>query len=118
MGRMCRCLIYSYSPQSAVSLAVATVRLRWEDPESHAVTEIEQSIDTRMVYPFEQASPRFQLDIAVAGFADLLGLGGWSQNASYEEILRIAEAAAASLPDDPSIQEFIALVQRARDLSQ
>ncbi len=108
--------LYEVIPVAGAQGTVATVRLRWEDPETHEITEITHSLDAGSVQPFEQASPRLQLDAAVAAFADVLGQGGWSQNASYDEILRVLERAAAALSNDPDVQELIELVQRANEL--
>lgn len=93
---------------------IATVRMRWEDPETGEVTEIEKGMARQEVSAsFEQASPRFRLDVAVAGFADVLGQGAWAQNASLSSVLTLAQQVAAELPNDPDVQELVHLVETA-----
>lgn len=110
--------LYEIVPVAGAQGTVATVRLRWEDPESHEVTEIEQSIDMGRVSGFDQTTPRFQFAVAVAAFADLLGDGGWSQNTTYAQVYEVANAAASALGQDAEVQEFLQLVQRAEQLTQ
>jgi Ca-activated chloride channel family protein len=94
--------------------SVATVRLRWEDPDSGEVTEIERSLDTVGILPtFDDASPRFRLDVAVAAFADMLGEGAWSQTADLDTLYELAVGLTDDLPYDTDVREFAGLVQRA-----
>ena len=93
---------------------VATVRMRWEDPETGQVTEIAKALTPQEVAgAFEQASARFRLDVAVAGFADELGQGAWAQNADLAQVLALAQTAAAELPNDPDVQELVRLIELA-----
>jgi Ca-activated chloride channel homolog len=111
--------LYEIIPTQNNQGIIGTVRMRWEDPESHEVTEIERSIDASEVQDnFEEASPRFRLDVAVAAFADVLGDGAWMQNADFDRILEVARGAAAQLPNDVDVQEFVALIEQAMGLSR
>jgi len=102
------------SEQAQPTDVLAIVQMRWEDPETGQVTEIKQHLMLEDVLgSFEQASPRFRLDVAVAGFADVLGQGAWAQNASLNQILALAQAAAAELPNDPDVQELVRLIETA-----
>lgn len=93
---------------------IATVHMRWEDPETGEVTEIKKEMTRQEAAgAFEQASPRFRLDVAVAGFADVLGQGAWAQNANYANVLALAQQVAAELPGDPDVQEFVHLIETA-----
>ncbi len=93
---------------------IATVHMRWEDPKTGEVTEIEKGMTRQAVAgSFEQASSRFRQDVAVAGFADVLGQGAWAQNASFANILALAQQVAAELPNDPDVQEFVRLIEIA-----
>ena len=59
--------------------AIATARLRWEDPDTHEVVEIARTLSADdIVRKFDEASPRFRLDATVAAFAEVLGESGWS----------------------------------------
>ncbi|MBN1310374.1 MAG: von Willebrand factor type A domain-containing protein [Anaerolineae bacterium] len=102
------------SEQAQPTDVVATVRMRWEDPETGQVAEIEKALTPQEIAgSFEQASPRFRLDVAVAGFADELGQGAWAQNADLAQILALAQAAADELPNDPDVQELVHLIELA-----
>jgi len=58
---------------------IATVQLRWEDPDTHQVTEINGNFNTwDLVQSFEQADPRFQLAVIVAQYAELLRHSPWA----------------------------------------
>ena len=54
---------------------IATVQLRWEDPDTHQVTEINGNFNTwDLAQSFEQADPRFQqLAVVVNCCATALG---------------------------------------------
>jgi Ca-activated chloride channel family protein len=108
--------LYEIIPTENTQGAIATVRLRWEDPETHVVSEIEQVFDSGLVGSYDQSSPRFQLDIAVAAFADILGEGAWRQNVDFDGVIAAASPAADSLSQDAAVQEFLSLVQRAKQL--
>jgi Ca-activated chloride channel homolog len=109
--------LYEIIPTQSAQGTVGTVRMRWEDPETGEVTEIERSIDaSEILSNFDDASPRFRLDVAVAAFADVLGDGAWMQNADFESILDVARTAANQLADDLDVQEFVALVEQAQQL--
>ncbi len=110
--------LYEIMPtgQAPSQAPIATVYLRWEDPDTGEVTEIEESLyATDIAASFDDASTRFQLDVAVAAFADVLGDGAWSQNTSLEEVEQVARDAANGL-QDTDVQEFLDLILRAMEL--
>ena len=58
---------------SFVEGRIATVQLRWEDPDIHQVTEINSNYNTwDLAESFEQADPRYQLAVVVAQYAEVL----------------------------------------------
>jgi Ca-activated chloride channel family protein len=96
---------------------VATVHLRWEDPDSGDVTEIEHSLGVADVLSdFGAASPRFKLDVVVAAFADVLGEGAWAQTVGLAELLDMAADIADELSGDPEVQELVDLIRLAMEL--
>ncbi len=101
---------------------LATVRLRYARPEHEAagapqVREIAQRFDSAaLARRFEDASPRFRLDAAVAGFAEILRGSYWAKEARLSDVLSVARNAAGSL-DDARATEFITLVRKAAELS-
>jgi Ca-activated chloride channel homolog len=97
---------------------IATVQLRWEDPDAHDVREINGNFNTwDLATSFESGSPRYQLAVIVAQYAELLRLSPWSNDTTIVEILNHAVRLAGLLPDDPSVAEFASLVSRASQIS-
>ncbi|NJN65744.1 MAG: VWA domain-containing protein [Chloroflexaceae bacterium] len=97
-----------------------TVSLRYEDPETGEVHELAHPFDRGEMLPsLEEAPPNFQLAVAVAGFAEHLRESGPAQDRSLDDILTIAERAAAQFgnaEDHEAVQEFVRLVRRASEL--
>jgi Ca-activated chloride channel family protein len=96
---------------------IATIHLRWQDPDSYRVEEISQTIDTRdLENSFRKASPYFQLDVLVAEFAEILRESYWASDSTFDDILYYAE----DLPDRlerTEIYEFLELLELADRLS-
>jgi Ca-activated chloride channel family protein len=93
---------------------IATVNLRWEDPETHEITELSRDFDTsQMEFEFHEADPYFQRAILVAEFAEILKESYWAEGGSlaqvYEEAVRLEDL----LEGDEDMSEFINLVRRA-----
>ncbi len=98
---------------------IATVYLRWEDPETGEPSETSRSIEVWERAPsFESVSARFQLDVVVAAFADLLGEGGWAQNVTWPELQFQAGRMVEGIPDDPDVGELADMIEQAMDLQE
>jgi Ca-activated chloride channel family protein len=98
---------------------IATVNLRWEDPDTHQVTELSRDFDAdEMAIDFREADPYFQRDVVVAEYAEILRESYWADGSSlsavYEEAGRIGEL----LWEDNDMAEFIVLLDRARRLRE
>jgi Ca-activated chloride channel family protein len=94
---------------------MGVVRLRWLHPESGEAREFEQFFGSENLYEgFEWASPRFQQDVFVARYAELLRFNSWDQSLalSLEDLVSRAAALRGDLDDD-SFNEFVELVDRA-----
>jgi Ca-activated chloride channel family protein len=95
---------------------IATVQLRWQDPDSYRVEEISKTFDTRdLESSFRRADPYFKLDVLVAEFAEVLRDSYWADGTSFSDILDYAE----DLPDileRAEVYEFIELLEIASDL--
>lgn len=95
---------------------IATVHLRWTDPDSYRVEEISETIDTRdLERSFRNASPYFQMDVLVAEFGEILRDSYWADDSSFADILDYADR----LPDEverSEFYEFIDLLEIANDL--
>jgi Ca-activated chloride channel family protein len=98
---------------------VVTVRVRYEDPDTHAVAEIGKSFrQSEFQIDFSRTSPRFQLAAAVAHYAEVLRQSPWTWDASLYDVLQVAGSVQRQLPFDPDVNEFVSLVERASWLVQ
>jgi Ca-activated chloride channel family protein len=97
---------------------IATVYMRWEDPDTHEVTELSQDFDSGDVAEsFSAAAPRFQWDVVVAEYAEILRGSYWAEGSTLATVLEEAERVSRLLPDDPDVVEFVDLVRRASTIA-
>jgi Ca-activated chloride channel family protein len=93
---------------------IATVYLRWQDPESGEVTEISHDMSSDdLAASFTAASPNFQWAVVVAEYAEVLRGSYWAQDNTLAGVLEEAERAAELLPGDPDVAELVELVRQA-----
>jgi Ca-activated chloride channel family protein len=96
-----------------------TVRVRYEDPKSGQVTEIQQQISqNQFARYFDETSPRFQLDAVVAEYAEILRDSYWAQDGDLAGVALEARRIADYLPNDEDVQEFAALVWEAAGIME
>jgi Ca-activated chloride channel family protein len=94
---------------------IATVYLRWEDPDTHQVTELSQDFGvSQMASDFREADPYFQRAVVVAEYAEILKDSYWAEDGSLLEVYREAERIAEYLYRDDVMDEFVELVREAR----
>ncbi len=97
---------------------IATVQLRWQDPDSYLVQEINHNINTWEMAPnFATAPNRYQLAVTVAQFAELLRRSPWANDTTFAELHDRAIQLADRLPDDPNVAEFANLIVWAAQAS-
>ncbi len=97
---------------------IATVYLRWEDPEDHEVREISRDFSTgEMAASFVEASPHFQWAVVVAEYAEVLRESYWAQGSTLAGVLEEARRVARFFPEDDDVAEFVQLVERASTLA-
>jgi Ca-activated chloride channel family protein len=97
---------------------LATVQLRWEDPASGVVREINGNVNTFDLAPsFDAADPRYQLAATVAQYAEVLRGSPWSAGTTLGTISAFTGRLAQLLPGDPDVQEFAQLTARARAIA-
>jgi Ca-activated chloride channel homolog len=93
------------------------VRLRYEDPDTHAVSEQSKAFKaTDFQSDFNRTSPRFQLSAAVAQFAEILRGNEWAQGAKMHDVLNVMYNVRNQLPFDNDVNEFTGLVEQAARL--
>ncbi len=98
---------------------LATVQLRWQDPDDYKVLEINGNVNTwDLASTFEKADPHFQLAVIVSQFAEILRNSPWSAGTTLHTIRNQAALLSERLPRDPDVLEFYHLVDRALQLQQ
>jgi Ca-activated chloride channel homolog len=94
-----------------------TVRLRYANPQTSEVREIERSLsDQGFETDLTQTTPRFQLAIAAAGFAEALRADPATRSVILDQAIMVAQQIAPQLPDDADVQELLDLMRRARQI--
>ncbi len=92
---------------------IATVHLRWQDPDTFRVEEISQTFDTRdLESSFHRADPYFQLDVLVAEFGEILRDSYWAEGNSLRDLLPYAEDLIDQL-ENQEVVEFVQLLENA-----
>jgi Ca-activated chloride channel family protein len=96
---------------------IATVYLRWEDPDTHEVTELNQDLNSSdMAESFSSAPARFQWDVVVAEYAEILRESYWAEGSTLGSVLEEADRVSRLL-DDADAVEFVDLVRRANRIA-
>ena len=109
--------LYEIKLQRGAEGRIATVLLRWQDPETRQVTELSQDFNTeQMARSFEKANPYFQWDVVVAEYAEILRESYWAEESPLRDVLREAERISEYMDRDPAVEEFIDLVRQANRL--
>ena len=97
---------------------VATVFMRWEDPDTHQVVEISQDYDTNQIaFDFEEADPYFQRAVVVAEYAEILKGSYWAEESSMDDVYDEARRISEYIYRDGAMEEFVDLVREARRLT-
>ena len=97
---------------------IGTVSLRWIDPDLGRPQEVAQTFSTAdFASHFEAAQPRFQLDVYVAQYAELLRDSTWPNRVdlTLEDLAHDVLSLDQLFPRDSDVQEFIDLVGRATE---
>jgi len=98
---------------------IATVQLRWTDPDTREVVEINGNFNTfDLVDDFDNAQARYQLDVIVAQFAEVLRESTWGHHTSLSALDEYASYLPHLLPGDPDVVEFAELVARAAEIER
>ncbi|MGD9094252.1 MAG: von Willebrand factor type A domain-containing protein [Anaerolineales bacterium] len=96
---------------------IATVQLRWEDPETYQVHEINGNFNTwDLAQSFDAASPYYRLAVIVGHYAEILRRSPWMQDISLSQVHGLAFPLAHELPWDQEVSEFLNLISRASQI--
>lgn len=93
---------------------IATVHLRWQEPETAEVVELSQGFYTEdLAERFTDADPHFQCAVVVAEYAEVLRGSYWAEGNTLAGVLEEAERVAELVPEDADVAEFVELVRQA-----
>ena len=93
---------------------IATVFMRWEDPDTRQVVEISKDFYvSEMEREFHDADPYFQRAVIVAEYAEILRDSYWAEESSLEAVYEEAQWVSEYLYRDEEMQEFVNLVREA-----
>jgi Ca-activated chloride channel family protein len=93
---------------------IATVQLRWQDPDTREIVEINGNFNTwDLSSSFRSTSAYYQLDVIVAQFAEILRDSPYAYRMSLSALTEYAYSLPGLIPDDPDVAEFVDLVYNA-----
>jgi Ca-activated chloride channel family protein len=93
---------------------IATVHLRWKDPDSLKSIETSQSFSTnQLASSFNRTNPHFQWSVLVAEYAEVLRNSYWARDISLYTIQSEAERVSQRLSEDEDVYEFVTLMHQA-----
>jgi Ca-activated chloride channel homolog len=93
---------------------IATVRVRWSEPEGGASRELAQDVTIGdLATRFESTAPSFRLDALVAATAEVLRQSRWSSTYTLRDVAATADELAGDLPRSDQVGEFLAFLADA-----
>lgn len=106
--------LYAIQLRPGATGRLATMQLRWKDPQTYEVREINGNVNSwDLAASYEQASPRYQLAVTVAQYAEILRRSPWAAGSNLGQVSENAWRLASLLPQDPTVAEFARLADRA-----
>jgi Ca-activated chloride channel family protein len=98
---------------------LGTVSLRWTDPGSGRADELARDVrSTDLAGSFQATDPAFQLDALVAAAAEWFRGSRWGQAYELSDVLEVAEAVSADLPQTDEVHGFLELLEAAARLER
>jgi Ca-activated chloride channel family protein len=99
---------------STGSGALATVRIRYEDPDTRQVSEVSRSLwPSDVLAAGRTLPPGLALDASVAEFAEVLHHSYWSKESTPGDALALARRAVARLGDRADRLELLGMMETA-----
>ena len=97
---------------------IATVFMRWKDPDTGQVVELSKDFDSsEIAYDFYEANPYFQRSVIVAEYAEILKKSYWAERSSLSSVYREAQRLSEVVAWDEDMAEFMELIRRASQLT-
>ncbi|HEX2224965.1 MAG TPA: von Willebrand factor type A domain-containing protein [Thermoanaerobaculia bacterium] len=101
-------------PDAHPRAELATLRLRYRDPETGKVTEVEQAVrPADLATRWERAPASLRLATLVAEFAEILKGSYWAKDGDLREVLRRAQQLEGDFPGDKKVRDFVGMVEKA-----
>ncbi len=92
---------------------IGTVNLRWQDPDTRRVQEINGTFNTwDLSDSFDNAPTHFQLAVVASQFAELLRGSYWAEGVTYNDLRIWADRLAAQM-NDTDVHELASLIRQA-----
>ena len=111
--------LYAVQLKPAAEGRIATVQLRWEDPQTHVVREINGNFNSfDLAKTFDSASLRYQLDVVVMQYAEILRRSPYAEGYSMSDLKVRADRLSAQLIEDADVVEFAQLVNKAATINK
>lgn len=96
---------------------IATVYMRWQDPDTNQVVEISQDYFAEQIErDFRETDPYFQRAVIVAEYAEILKGSYWAEDSSLGDVYDEARRLEDYLYRDDEMEEFVDLVKQATRL--
>lgn len=106
--------IYAVQLRPGAQGRIATVQLRWQDPDTYRVNEINGNLNTWDLAPdFNHASPHYRLAVLAAQYAEVLRGSPWAADISLAQIYELAAPLPQEISWDQEVSEFVYLLSRA-----
>jgi len=111
--------IYAVQFNPGAEGRIATVQLRWENPDTYEVHEINGNFNTwDLDGSFNTSEPRYQLAVLAAYYAEALRNSPWSADVSFEQLYSLAAPLMHTLGEDAEVAEFVELIGRAARIAR
>jgi Ca-activated chloride channel homolog len=93
---------------------IATVFMRWQDPDTNQVVEISQDYEVnQLAFDFRETDPYFQRAVIVAEYAEILRDSYWAEDSSLDDVYDEAKRLEDYLYRDDSMSELVDLIRMA-----
>jgi Ca-activated chloride channel family protein len=106
--------IYAVQFRPGAQGRVATVQLRWQDPDNFRVNEINGNLNTwDLAGDYFSTSPHYRLAVLAAQYAEVLRSSPWAGDISISQIYDLASSLPQEISWDQEVSEFVYLLSRA-----
>lgn len=96
---------------------LATVRLRWSDPDDGGTRELARDVTGEdLARSFTSTDSYFRFDAIVAATAEVLRDSRFARRTDLEDILRVADEESGGLPATDEVHDFLDLLDAASRL--